>query len=219
MIITYHGHSCFKLKGKNGTVVTDPYDSYIGFAAPALSADVITASHQHKDHHAVAQVKPSARRDKPFLIDVLGEYEVGGISVFGTHSYHDDQQGSLRGENYIYTILLDNLRICHLGDLGHELTEEHISDIGQVDVLFVPVGGVFTINPDQAVKVIRSIEPSIVIPMHFKTADHDQNVFGDMRTLEDFTKAYGVDTPPVDKLVVEQDRLPEETQLVTLFRT
>ncbi|HCC84850.1 MAG TPA: Zn-dependent hydrolase [Candidatus Pacebacteria bacterium] len=216
MIISYHGHSCFKLKGRRGTVVTDPYEAYVGFNLPNLSADIVTVSHQHKDHNAVAKVKGTEANPKPFLIDCPGEYEVGGISVFGERVYHDASQGSERGENTVFTILLDDVRVCHLGDLGHALTETLIEKIGVVDVLFVPVGGSFTINPEQAVAVIRAIDPSIVIPMHYKTPEHDQKVFGDLKTLADFTKEFGLEPTPVPKLTVEKDRLPEEMELVIL---
>ena len=216
MIISYHGHSCFKLKGRRGTVVTDPYEAYVGFNLPNLSADIVTVSHQHKDHNAVTKVKGTETNPKPFLIDCPGEYEVGGISVFGERVYHDASQGSERGENTVFTILLDDVRVCHLGDLGHALTETLIEKIGVVDVLFVPVGGSFTINPEQAVAVIRAIDPSIVIPMHYKTPEHDQKVFGDLKTLADFTKEFGLEPTPVPKLTVEKDRLPEEMELVIL---
>jgi L-ascorbate metabolism protein UlaG (beta-lactamase superfamily) len=219
MIITYHGHSCFKLKGKRGTVITDPFEAYVGFSPSSLTADIVTVSHQHKDHNAISKVKGTEAHPKPFIIDSPGEYEVGGVSVFGDKMYHDSVGGVERGENTVFTILLDDLRVCHLGDLGHTLTEEQVEKIGLVDILFVPVGGHFTINPEQANEVIRMIEPSIVIPMHFLTPEHDSKVFGDLKTLADFTKEYGIEPAAVPKLSIEKDRLPEETELVILSRT
>lgn len=218
MIITYNGHSSFKLKARQGTLVTDPFDEYVGFSFPTSSADVVTVSHQHPDHNAVKNVSGTARRQKPFVIDALGEYEVEGISVFGTKTYHDSHQGVERGANFIYTIYMEDLRLCHLGDLGHAVTEELVSEIGLVDILFVPVGGVFTIDPKQAVEVIKAFEPSLVIPMHYRTPQHKPEVFGEMKTLEDFLQEYGVEVQPVDKLVVERGRLPEETEVVVLER-
>lgn len=219
MIITYHGHSCFKLKGKNGTVVTDPYSDNVGFSPPNLTADIITVSHQHEDHNATKKVKPSSRRDKSFVIDTVGEYEVGGISVFGSVTYHDDKKGEERGSNNTFVVLLDEIRICHLGDLGHELTEKQLAEIGQIDILLVPVGGVFTIDPQQAVRVAHALNPNIVIPMHFKTPDHNQDVFGELKTVDDFIKEYGAEVEPTLKLSIEKDRLPEEMELVVLHRT
>lgn len=219
MEITYLGHSCFKLKSSEGTVITDPYASFVGFSLPTASADVVTVSHDHEDHNAVGQVRGTARRDKPFLITKPGEYEVGGISVFGVKTYHDSHQGVERGVNHVYTILLDNVRVCHLGDLGHELTPEQIEDIGEIDVLLVPVGGVYTIDSQQATKTIHALEPSYVIPMHFKTPQHDEKVFADLETLADFLKEYGSEVQPEAKLVVTKDRLPEETELVVLVQS
>ncbi|MFZ5376770.1 MAG: MBL fold metallo-hydrolase [Patescibacteria group bacterium] len=219
MTITYHGHSCFKLKGKSGTVVTDPYSDSVGFASPSLTADVVTVSHQHSDHNAVNRVKPAAGREKPFLIDAVGEYEVGGISVFGNPSFHDVEAGANRGANNIFTIMLDGIRACHLGDLGHELTERQVEEIGLIDVLFVPVGGVYTLDPQQAIKTALALNPSFVVPMHYKTEAHNPDTYGSMKTLEDFANEYGVQINPVEKLVVEKDRLPEEMEVVILSHT
>lgn len=217
MELTYHGHSCFKLKGTAGTVVTDPFQEYVGFSLPSLSADVVTISHHHPDHDAADKVKPSSKRDKPFVIDHNGEYEVAGISVFGTKTFHDGSEGSERGENLVFTILLDGVRVCHLGDLGHELSADQVSQIGAVDILLCPVGGTFTIDPKQAVKVIHAIEPGIVIPMHYNTPQHDQKVFGDVSPLSEFLQAYGQEVTPVDKLKADKARIPEETELVVLM--
>jgi L-ascorbate metabolism protein UlaG (beta-lactamase superfamily) len=216
MEITYLGHSSFKLKGNTGTVVTDPFDDYIGFNYPSVSADIITISHDHKDHNNVKAVKGTARRDKPFVVDHAGEYEVQGISVFGVKTAHDDNGGVERGDNTVFSILIDNVKVCHLGDLGHQLTQEQLSEIGNVDVLICPVGGIFTIDPKMAIKTIQALEPSYVIPMHYKTDKHHQDVFGELSTLEEFLKEYGAEVTPEAKLSVAKERLPEETELVVL---
>lgn len=216
MQITYLGHSAFKLKGSSGTVVTDPYHSSVGFEFPRVTADLVTVSHDHQDHNAAENVMPSAKREKIFLVSQAGEYEVSGISVFGVVTYHDVDEGVSRGINNVFTILLDGLRICHLGDLGHELTAKQADAIGNVDVLLCPVGGVYTIDPVQAVKTIRQLEPSIIIPMHYKTAVHDAKTFGELAGVDDFLKAYGVETQPVANLEVVATRLPEETEVCFL---
>ncbi|NCN45183.1 MAG: MBL fold metallo-hydrolase [Candidatus Pacebacteria bacterium CG10_big_fil_rev_8_21_14_0_10_36_11] len=219
MIITYHGHSCFKLKGKDSSVVMDPF-SGVGFTMPNLSADIVTVSHDHYDHNNVAGVSGTARREKPFVINNLGEYEVGGTSVFGTRSFHDDQQGVEKGPNRIFTVVIDGIRVCHLGDLGHELDEDAINEIGSIDVLLVPVGGFYTINAKQAVAVAKALEPSYVVPMHYKTDAHDQSKFGELQAVEDFMKEFGSEKiERLDKLKVEKERLPEEKELVILDRT
>lgn len=217
MIITYHGHSCFKLKGKAGVAVCDPYSAAVGWPLPTLAADVVTSSHNHFDHAALDSIRPTARRDKPFLITQAGEYEVGGISVFGVPTFHDDQQGVVRGSSIVFSLLVDGIRVCHLGDLGHLLTSEQTEAIGSVDVLLIPVGGEVTLNPEQAVKVIHHLEPSLVIPMHYRTDKHEAKVFGGLHTLPEFLKEYGVEVAPVPTLeIASHEQLPEETTVVVL---
>ncbi len=216
MEIQYIGHSCFKLVGKRGTAIIDPYQAYVGFALPNMSADVVIMSHDHPDHNAVGEIKGTARRDKPFIISRPGEYEIGGISVFGIESFHDNVQGAERGTNTIFTVLIDDVSICHLGDLGHELTSEQLEAIGAVDVVLCPVGGHFSLDASQAVKTILQLEPSYAIPMHYKTASHDEKVFGDVQPLEKFIHEYGTNPTPQPKLKVEKATLPEETELVVL---
>jgi L-ascorbate metabolism protein UlaG (beta-lactamase superfamily) len=219
MILTYHGHSAFKLKGNRGTVVTDPYDDSIGFSMPRFSADVVTVSHQHPDHNSMDKITGTARRSKPFLVDQPGEYEVGRISVFGLPSFHDDVAGADRGTNTIFTILIDDMKVCHLGDLGHELTADQLEALGDIDILLCPVGGFYTIGPEQAVKVVRAIEPSIVIPMHYRTPGHDAKMFEGVNSLDDFLNEYGMGPTPVDKLDISSSQLPEETELIVLSQT
>jgi L-ascorbate metabolism protein UlaG (beta-lactamase superfamily) len=217
MEITYLGHSCFKLKGKTGTVLVDPYDdSTRSFKLPKVSADVVTISHQHPDHNAFDHAMGTARREKPFLIDAPGEYEIAGISVFGIPSFHDAASGKERGSNIMYIIHMDDVSVAHLGDLGHPLDDKTIEQLGVVDVLLCPVGGVYTIDPKVAVDVIHNIEPSYIVPMHYKTPEHNQKTFSELSTVEDFLKAYGVTKEPVTSLSVNAGSMPEETELVVL---
>lgn len=216
MTITYHGHACFRLKGKTGTVVFDPYSEMVGWALPSLSADVVVASHEHPDHNEIKAVRGTARREKPFAITEAGEYEVGGISVFSVSTWHDDQQGVLRGKNLVSTVLIDGVRVTHCGDLGHPFTPEQQGQIGETDVLLVPVGGVYSLDPETAVKVIHMLEPSFVIPMHYKTDRHDPKLFSELKTVQDFLKEYSVEVSPQPQLEVTPERLPEETEVVVL---
>lgn len=220
MQIVYLGHSAFKLKGKTGVVVTDPYSSEdVGFRFPRVTADIVTVSHSHVDHNAIQNVSPSASKEKIFVVSQAGEYEVAGISVFGVPTKHDASGGNQRGNNNVFTILLDNLRICHLGDLGHELTAKQVDAIGRVDVLLCPVGGIYTLDASQAIKIIRQLEPSIVIPMHYKTPQHTTQAFAKLETIEAFLQAYGVEIQPVASLEVSALRLPEETEIAVLVPT
>lgn len=217
MDITYLGHSCFKLRGSRASVVTDPYGPMVGWAMSKVSADVVTVSHGHDDHNNVKVVSGTARRDKPFVIDAPGEYEVMGVGVFGVGTYHDEVKGEKRGKNIVYSVLLDEVSVVHLGDLGHELSQRQVEEINGVDVLLCPVGGHYTIGPSVAAKVISALEPAIVVPMHYKTTKHDKKAFEKVAGVDDFLKEMGVgEVEELDKLSVSKSSLPEELKVVLL---
>ncbi|MBX0327832.1 MBL fold metallo-hydrolase [Oscillochloris sp. ZM17-4] len=207
--VQYLGHSCFRLRGRDGTVLCDPYSRSIGMDLGRPSAHIITVSHDHADHNFVAGVKPL--REKMFVIDGPGEYEVSGVLITGVRTAHDANKGADRGFNTVFVIHLDDVVFCHLGDLGHELTQAQLEEIGNVDVLFVPVGGGETIGPAEANGVISQIEPKIVIPMHFASAQLSFEY--DLLPLEKFTHERGIkEIVPVDKLAVTTANLPAESE-------
>ena len=215
MEITYLGHSAFKLKNKLGAVVMDPYDENTGWTLPKQTADIVTVSHDHGDHSAIDRVKTAAG-ETPMIISVAGDYEARGISVFGVESWHDDKEGAIRGNNLIFTVLMDGVSVCHLGDLGHKLTDEQVARIGEVDVLLCPVGGYYTLDAKGAVAVMEQLEPKIFIPMHYRTPLHNANTFADVAPIESFFNEYGIAPAPIKKLEVQKARLPEETEIVVL---
>lgn len=170
MKIKWLGHSAFVLTSESGTkVLTDPYESgsydgAVGYKPIEGKVDVVVASHKHEDHFCVEGL------DEGFeCITTPGKHEVHGLSIVGVKTYHDTTQGKERGPNVVFVIDIDGIKVCHLGDLGHALSVEQLRSIGKVDVLFVPVGGFYTIGPREALDVIRSLSPAITIPMHFKT--------------------------------------------------
>jgi len=212
MIITWQGHSCFKIQDKTGsdglTLVTDPYDKSIGLKLPNFEADVITVSHDHKDHNNVG-----ALRGTPHIIDSAGEYDIKGIMVEGVLSYHDNSHGTERGNNIIYRIEMDDITLCHLGDLGHVLDNKQLERLEGVDILFIPVGGKYTIDAKQAVEVISQIEPRIVIPMHYKTPGVEMG----LDDLDKFIKELGIAPTKEEKLKISKKDLPQEDmELVVL---
>lgn len=221
MDITYLGHSAFKLKGKEATVVCDPFDKKtVGFSMPSTSADVVTISHLHEDHNATKLISGTARRPEPYVIQAPGEYEINGVGIFGWRSYHDAAEGSERGKNTIYSIIMDGVRVVHVGDLGHIVDEDLVEGLGAVDVLLTPVGGVYTIGPKEAAAVIEKLSPQIVIPMHFKTPEHNPATFAELAEVDEFLKLMGVtEYEPLDKLKVTPENLPLETQVVVLKRS
>ncbi len=199
------GHASFKIKGKTATVVTDPYEG-------KAEADIVLVSHEHPDHNAISKVS-----GEPFIVNGPGEYEIKDVTVTGVPSYHDDKKGEERGNNVIYKFTVDGLNLCHLGDLGHKLTDKQVEDIGDVDILFVPVGGHFTISAETASEVVAQIEPYIVIPMHYKTKDSDPKIFEKLDGVSTFLKAMGAEAvTPVNKFSISKDKLPENTSIIVL---
>jgi len=151
------------------------------------------------------------------VIDEPGEYEVEGISVFGYQTYHDDSQGSKRGDNTIYVIQAEDLRVLHLGDLGHILADKLIDELDGIDVLMIPVGGVYTIDAAQATELVGKIDPTYVLPMHYRTSEHDDKAYGEMGTVEEFVKVIGQSTRQVESLNFSRGTLPTDSTEVVLF--
>ena len=220
MEIIYLGHSAFKLKGRNATLVADPFDKKtVGFSMPKVSADIVTVSHQHQDHNAVERVGGTARRSKPYIIEAPGEYEVNGVGVFGWGSFHDRSKGAEFGKNTMFTVMIDGVTVGHLGDLGQTLNEDQIEGLGIIDVLLVPIGGIYTIGPEQAAEVIQDLQPSWVIPMHYKTNEHNQEKFGKLYGIEAFLKEMGAEGVVArEKLNIQAGESLEETEVVVLKR-
>ena len=166
MKICYYGHSCFQLTTEKGiSIATDPYQK-VGYELPkGLQADIVTVSHEHFDHNYVEAI------DTKTVLRNSGSCVVEGILFEAIESYHDPMQGKLRGKNLIFKIQADGITVCHLGDLGEELSQELIAKIGQVDVLLLPIGGTYTIDAKQAKAYAQAIMPKTIILMHFKPQD------------------------------------------------
>lgn len=215
--ITFNGHACFTIKSNAGQVtVIDPYDPEVtGLKLPKISADLVLVTHGHQDHNYVDGVLPAAS-EKVFQVSGPGEYEIGGALIRGINSYHDESKGNDRGRNTIYVINIEGVNFCHLGDLGQKkLTESQLEDIGEVDVLFIPVGGVFTIDAKDASEIMAQIDPKIAVPMHYK----EEGLKYELDSLDEFVKQMGLTTvEPTKKLSVRKDRVPEELQIVVMER-
>ena len=215
MQIIWKGQSCFQIitsQGKNHQVniVIDPFDETIGFKLPKLEADILLVTHQHHSHNNVKAVSGS-----PFLIEGPGEYEIKEVFIQGVSAFHDSLGGKERGPNTIYTIESEEIRLCHLGDLGQkELTPEQIEKIGEVDILMVPTGGVYTISAKEAVKVMSQIEPNITIPMHYQIPKLKIKLDG----LDKFLKTVGIKsiTPQPKLSIKKKDISPEEAKIIVL---
>lgn len=217
MDIYWGGQASFRLKGKTATVILDPFDpDFVGLKFPKdWQADVVLSSHEHQDHNNTSSIS-SPKGASPAVFKDPGEYEVGGVVITGISSFHDNSSGSERGLNTIFHLMFDNLNIVHLGDLGQSrLSEEQIIQIGEVDILLVPVGSVYTIDGKAAAEIVSQLEPKIIIPMHFFL----EGLKFELDGVEKFLKEMGVENvTPQPKLSVTKDRLPEEPQVVVLSK-
>lgn len=208
MDITFLGHSSFKIKGKSATLITDPFDpKMIGLKFTKVTADIVTVSHEHEDHNHLENIGEYKR-----IIKGPGEYEVMGVSILGFASYHDEKKGVERGKNTIFVYEIDEIRIAHLGDLGHTLSENLVEELGTIDILMVPVGGFYTIDAEKASEVVRAIEPTFVIPMHFQETGLVKEMYEKLTPVDEFVKQTGLSAEKIDKLTLKKIDIPEEGQ-------
>jgi L-ascorbate metabolism protein UlaG (beta-lactamase superfamily) len=204
----WFGHNCFRIRAKEATVLTDPVGRATGYRLSPQTADVVTVSHDHPGHANVDAVK-----SEHTTLRGPGEYEVHDVFVTGIRTYHDPKRGADRGYNTVYLIELEGMVVCHLGDLGHALTEEQAEAMANVDVLLVPVGGGDVLDPARAAEVVGQLEPKVVIPMQYAT-DHGDR---DLKPLEPFCKELGIEAPAAEeKLVLRQSDLGETMRVVQL---
>ena len=208
MDIYWYGQSCFRLRGRGVAVVMDPYCPDIGLTLPRLVADLVTVSHDHADHCHVKGVRRGA-----YVVTGPGEYEVGGVFVIGVPTFHDARNGKDRGRNTAYVVEMEELTVCHLGDLGHVPTQEQVEQFDGVDVLMVPVGGRTVLTATKAAEVVAMLEPAIVIPMHYRIPGLEPQMDGVAR----FLREMAVDEPePIEFLRITKSQLPTETRVVLL---
>jgi L-ascorbate metabolism protein UlaG (beta-lactamase superfamily) len=208
MEIIWRGHSCFLIRGKEKTIITDPCHPDLGYRLGEPKADIVTVSHFHPGHSYIEGVA-----DDPKQIKSPGEYEIGGTFITGVASFHDNKKGEVRGKNTIYIIEIDGITLCHLGDLGHPLDSHLIEELGDIDILFLPVGEVSTIPIDTAVEIVRQLEPPIVIPMHYKTEAFTGNL-SPVNKFLDKMRIKWLESKP--KLSITSSFLPTTTQTIVL---
>lgn len=212
MIITWQGHSFFKIQDKASTdgvtLAMDPFNDSIGLKPASFEADIVTVSHDHEDHNNV-----SALRGKPYVIDTPGEYDVKGVLVEGITSFHDEKNGGERGRNIIYRIQMDDITVVHLGDLGAVLDNKQLEKLEATDILIIPVGGKYTIDAVKAIEVINQLEPRIIIPMHYKIPG--LNI--ELDEVDKFIREIGIEPTREEKLKISKKDLPsEDAELVIL---
>jgi L-ascorbate metabolism protein UlaG (beta-lactamase superfamily) len=208
MEITWLGHSCFRIRGREATVVLDPCPPATGYTIGKPTADIVTVSHKHDDHSFLKAVA-----GHPTVLDGPGEYEIQGAFITGIATYHDGERGADRGENIVFRVEMEDIRICHLGDLGHSPTAEQAEDMTGADVLLVPVGGGSTIDGAKAAEIVGLLEARLVVPMHYKTSASK----ADLEPPDRFLKEMGVtQVEPMPKLSLSRSAIPNETQVMVL---
>jgi L-ascorbate metabolism protein UlaG (beta-lactamase superfamily) len=207
--IVWNGHACFRLRGRETTVVTDPYDRSTGFPALKVTADVVTVSHTHPHHSYLDAVQPASGKVR--TVDGPGEYELAGSLIEGVATYLDKQRGKELGKNTAFLIHLDDISVCHLGGLAHTLSSTQIEILKDADVLLVPVGGGTALDPTSAAEVVSQLEPRIVIPMYYGTPTETHDA------VDRFCKELAVSDLTVQpRIQVTKSSLPEETRVVLL---
>ncbi len=194
MELTYYGHATFLLEAGDGTtILIDPFDEQPGYAMPDVSPIAVTVSHEHFDHNHVATAKGTPKVIRGLTEGGKGwakvDEGVGGVRVTAVPTFHDPTKGSQRGRNAVFIFEVDGLRVVHAGDLGHTLDADQVKAIGRPDVLLIPVGGYYTIGPNDADQVIAALAPRVVIPMHYKT---EVNAGWPIGSVDDFTGSRSV---------------------------
>jgi L-ascorbate metabolism protein UlaG (beta-lactamase superfamily) len=206
--IKWFGHACFRLRSRDATILTDPVSRSLGYKVDRQRADIVTLSHDHPGHTNLDLVSTT-----PKLITGPGEYEMNDVFVTGVRTYHDDKNGAEQGRNTAYLFELEDLVVCHLGDLGHTLTEEQAEAMSKADVVIIPVGGGSVLDAAQAVEVLGQLDPKIIIPMQYQTEVGDR----ERDPLDRFLKEMGLtEVTPRDKLTVRTSDLGETPEVVVL---
>lgn len=206
--IRWHGHACWEITN-DITLVTDPHDGKsIGIPSPTVAGDIILVSHDHYDHNSVKTVEKEGSK---VVLDGR-KRTIDDVEIRGVDTFHDEAGGSKRGGNVIYTFVMDGIRFCHLGDLGHEIDDEIVERIGQVDVLFIPIGGTFTVDDKQAWDIIKAIKPKIIVPMHYKIGGLSLPISG----IDAFLEQNKFKLIPVgNEIEIDKEDLPDEPEVWT----
>ena len=214
MDINWYGLSCLRIREGGVTILCDPYDKSIGITMPKVRADIVTISHEQAGHNAIDRATGD-----PKVIAGPGEYETHNVFITGATTYHRKQSPSANERNVIFFFDFGGLIVGHLGDLGEVLSQSAVDDmkLGEIDILFVPVGGGSTLDATHAVEVVSVFEPKIVIPMHYQHPGLTTSLAEQLEPVDKFLKEFGAGIPePQETLKISKSNLPEETEVVLL---
>lgn len=216
MQIKYLGHSSFLIKSRDVKILTDPFNSkMVGLPFVKQDVDIVTISHHHEDHSDTSSLS-----DKFTMIDWPGEFEIKGVRIFGYRNYHDKEKGAKRGEVVIYKYEIEGVSVAHCGDLGCLPDSNFIDSMGNIDVLMVPIGGTYTLDPEEAIKFTKKIDPFVVMPMHYKVDGMNMDNFGHLATLDDFLTDIEFEVDSVDGVYkVSKEDLRADTTKCVVFKS
>ena len=210
--LEFIGHACFKIKSKALNIIIDPFGDKVGYKFPKQTCDLLLTTHDHWDHHNIAGVNGYRLH-----IDSPGEYEIEGVFVYGIPAYHDKKNGTEKGMITTFLVEVDGFSLLHLGDVAHELSQEFLEELTRVDVLMIPVGGKYSLDSELAAKVVSSIEPGYVVPMHYAT--DDLTGIDGLDKVDKFLDEMGADgnLMKMDKLKIgTPSDIPEDTEILLL---
>ncbi len=217
MQIQYYGDFCFKITAKPGgratddvVLWTDPCDKRSGLRAPVGQADIVLLSHDIEERDRLSGLM----KNEPIVLDAPGEYSARGFAIQGLASFRDEESGSKRGPNTVFTVNVEDMNLCFLGALGHPLTQDSLSHLEHIDILFLPVGNKDTLAAEHLEDTLRKVEPAIVIPMHYKMP----GLTLDLNDTKPFCTAVGnCPKDALPKLIVKAKDLVEKKLEVVLL--
>lgn len=208
MVVTYYGVSCFKVQVGDTVFVFDPPAKSSKFKSPRFQANVVLVSHNHEDHNGFENISAKKEGGEPLLVFGPGEYEASGISISGVKTFHDNESGKKRGVNTVYVLTIEDITVCHMGDFGEEALRPDVKEkIGDVNILFMPIGGDSVLNPRSAAKIAYQLEPEVVVPMHYSQDESGEKL------LREFIKEFGNGTvKPEEKLTLKKKDITQKEE-------
>lgn len=212
MVIDWLGHSCFKVTLKSGTrILLDPFDATVGYPQKEIETDIVVISHPHFDHNDLSHVTGDYA-----VVDTEGIHQFGDLTIEGISTWHDHSQGAHRGSNLVFTLSGKGLKLCHMGDIGEIPSDDVFKKLENTDVLLIPVGGKYTVDAQEVLKICERVSPNIIIPMHFKTPAISMDIAPVREFLEAADGEYDVSHPGKCYLKIDRESLKKRTRIVVM---